>query len=433
MRDTNCGVDSNGKVIAKAAAMTPSPSRSGRFERLLKPLVAVMSIYAMIVFGVTNLSMLKVDSCHPIRNQLHELNTTVLKMQDLLSSSKEKLSIVEGKLIDAETRLSAARGNMSIALDRALLAEERVRKLETSGQNENEGPKSVETSEHLAMYARRNRNLPECAKNGTRASAFMMVFMGHSGSTAILTELHNHSQVLKGYWEPVDHQKEFNATAALEIASDIFERGLRLNLTAGFKIRPAHIVERPDQWRALVKKYGVRIIWQYRNNLFKGAVGEYAHRYLHDESVVEGLRSNITREERCQIGAGCTFRIEDFNFLRERILGMRQSTRYILRAVSEIARDSKCVREVPYEDYLYDRDGVMRDLQKFLGLTPQDTAPDRFKATGDSLCETIENWDEVCDVFYGCPLWQHMLDDARNNCFCRLSKGVPTAHLCGKY
>lgn len=89
-----------------------------------------------------------------------------------------------------------------------------------------------------------------------------------------------------------------------------------------------------------------------------------------------------------------------------------------------------CVREIPYEDYLYDRVEAMSDIMQFLGLRHEPTKPDRFKATSDSMCEAIENWDEVCDKLYGCVLWQHMLEDVRNGCYCKMSGGFPISKYC---
>lgn len=430
MENTVVGTKRDGKASPKSVEVTLPPSRPSSLGRFVRSIVTVLTILAMIAFGTINLSILKKDSCQSVRQRLRTLNSTLVKVQASLESSREQLSTAKRKLNDSEARLSAAQSNISTVLGRATIAEQRVQHLEASSQSQDNDKEIIDASQQLAMRARRNRSYPACVKNGTRAPAFMMVFMGHSGSTAILSELHSHSQVLKGFWEPVDHQKVFNTTEALEIARGIFQKGLQENLTAGFKIRPVHILERPHEWRALVKQYQVRIIWQYRRNVFKGAVGEYVHRYLHDNSVVEGLKTDITREERCQIGVGCRFRVEDFDFLRRQIGTMTRSTHFILRAVSEIARDSRCVREIPYEDYLYSRDAVLKDLQTFLGLEEEETAPARFKATGDSLCETVENWDELCEAFYGCPKWQHLLDDVQNNCYCHMSSGAPSAEFC---
>lgn len=266
---------------------------------------------------------------------------------------------------------------------------------------------------------------PSCVTTGKRARSFLMVFSGHSGSTAIMSELRGHSQVFVEKFEPVDHQPVFNTTEALEIARDYFDRGLAKGKTPGFKIRPSHIKTAPERWRALAEEYDSRIIWQYRKNLFKASVGEYTNRYLNDTSVIEGFQKNVSAEERCKIGAGCSFRVDDMNFLNDILLSGVSSQRQITNAVRVVSRGKGCLRELTYEDYLYDREPAMADLQEFLGLDWEQTAPARFKVTKDKLCEIVENWDELCNHFYGCLEWQHQLDDPRNGCFCSLSDTEP--------
>lgn len=292
--------------------------------------------------------------------------------------------------------------------------------------------KSVPESqaELLSIRSRRNRPLPKCASDGERAQTFLMVFMGHSGSTAILSELYNHSQVHVGTMEPVDHQEVFNTTEALKRTREIFNYAIRQGRTVGFKIRPNHVLAEPEAWRELVVEYKTRIVWQYRKNIMKAAIGEYSNRYLNDTSAIEGLKLNLSREERCRIGAGCSYRIENFGFLHYQLRSMLYSQNSIAGAVKVLSGDSPCVREMPYEDYLYDRDAFMADLNRFLGLGREDTTPERFKATSDNMCEVVENWDELCDKFYGCILWQPLLDDPRNNCFCKLASGSPTSGYC---
>lgn len=280
--------------------------------------------------------------------------------------------------------------------------------------------------DQLARAARHARPLPKCAVGGKRAKTFLIVFMGHSGSSALLSELRSHSEIYMEIAELVDHQPVFNSSAALEETDAFFKRGIKKGKVPGFKIRPAHIVNKPNEFRKLAQKYDTRIIWNYRRNLFKASVGEYANRYLNDTSVVEGLRENVTMEERCKRGAGCRFRIDNFKFLHDTIRQKVKSHHAILDAVNLISGRERCVREVPYEDYLYDRENVMVDLQSFLGLREEDTKPSRFKATRDSLCEVVENWDELCENFYGCFVWQKMLEDVRNDCYCKFSSGPTT-------
>lgn len=244
-----------------------------------------------------------------------------------------------------------------------------------------------------------------------------------------MSELRAHSQVHVELAEPVDHQKHFDTDAALAQARVIFDRAAKMGKTSGFKIRPMHILHQPEKWAKLAEEYGTRILWQYRKNLFKATVGEYSYRVLNDTAVVEGLRTNLSKKERCALGAGCSYKIEDLGFIHRTLLNKVKTQNQITQAVGLIDGGRGCVREVPYEDYLYHREETVRDIQKFLGIKTEKTQPGRFKATGDNLCEVVENWDEVCKNFYGCIAWQHMLDDVRNECFCKYSGGP--SKFCG--
>lgn len=280
-----------------------------------------------------------------------------------------------------------------------------------------------ENTRNMPLFSKGYGNaekVPECARGGSRAETFLMIFMGHSGSSAILSELKEHSQTITAdSAEPIDHGAyEYDTPLALKFTREFFEKGLALDKTAGFKMRPHHIMEDPAAWAALAKKYNTRIIWQYRINLFKKAVGEWTRQYLNDTSVIEGLRGNMTREERCKIGAGCQFSIEDFDFFHKLLKAGFHSDQAISSGVDLVANGSSCIHAVPYEDYLYNRETSMAALQKFLGLLPEDHLPLRHKATNDNLCETVTNWKELCANFYGCHAWRLMLDDPENNCRC---------------
>lgn len=273
-------------------------------------------------------------------------------------------------------------------------------------------PSSFET-----RFRADGRRIPSCARDG-RARSFLIVFMGHSGSTAVLSELRSHEQTFINKSEPVDHQREFDSKAALRTARDHFRKGIALGKTPGFKIRPTHILHAPQQWHQLVREFDTRIVWQYRRNLMKGGVAEYSHRYLNDFTVVEGLKQNISREERCEMGAGCRFKIDNFDNLNKLLLSTLRSHRKIVSAVHAVDGGRNCVFELPYEDYLYNRVQTVQRLQTFLGFKVLDTQPQRFKATSDVLCDVVENWNGLCQAFYPCLLWQSMLEDAHNNCYC---------------
>jgi hypothetical protein len=271
--------------------------------------------------------------------------------------------------------------------------------------------------------------LPACAKDG-RARSWIIVFMGHSGSTAIASELSQHSEVFYEQPEPVDHDAlETNGSAAYEYVRAFFKRGIAEGKTPGFKMRPRHLLdpEMAGKWAGLVEEFGTRIVWQYRENVFKLAVGEYSHRYLNDSSVVEGIRGNMTREERCKVGAGCRFRVDDFGFFHDLLRDAVNNDNLISRAVHVVTRGAAdaCTLALPYEAYLYHHDGAMRRLYDFLGLPHEMHAPERAKATADSMCEAVENYGELCREFYGCHTWRALMDDFKNGCYCAMYRSGP--------
>lgn len=271
--------------------------------------------------------------------------------------------------------------------------------------------------------------LPECARDGTQARTFLMVFMGHSGSSAIISELAAHSQVYFEDGEPIDHYEyEHNTTLALEWTRAFFQRGLAVGRTPGFKLRPTHIRNDPQAWAALASEFDTRIIWQYRENVFKKTVGEYTYRYLNDSSVVEGLRRDMPRAERCRIGAGCRFRVDNLQFFHDLLRDSVRSDVGISAAVHLIAGESGCVHPLPYEDYLYARGDAMRGLHDFLGFAHETHKPLRHKATSDNLCDAVANWDELCTSFYGCHAWRWQMDDPRNGCHCSTFSSGPVSY-----
>lgn len=251
--------------------------------------------------------------------------------------------------------------------------------------------------------------------------------MGHSGSSAIFSELVAHSEVYVESPEPVDHREyEHNTTLALEWARAFFQQGVRTGKAAGFKVRPTHIRRAPAAWAALASEFSTRIVWQYRENLFQQSVGKYTNQYLNDSIAVEGLRGGMSTRERCLRGAGCRFRIDNFRFFHWLLRDSMRSDVMISDAVHAIAKESGCVHALPYEEYLYARSDTMRGLQRFLGLRLEDHPPTRRKATSHNLCGAVENWKEVGDHFYACHAWRWMMDDVRNGCKCEFVTGPAT-------
>lgn len=146
-------------------------------------------------------------------------------------------------------------------------------------------------------------------------------------------------------------------------------------------------------------------------------------KYLNETSVLEGLRSKEEIKDRCKHGVGCKFDVKNFDFFHRTLTDCLHSDTAIARGVYLIATGTSCVHALPYEDYLYDRENTVNHLRDFLGLKLEETAPERYKASNDNLCEVVTNWKEICAKFYGCHVWRHVFKDERNRCSCEFSSG----------
>lgn len=304
--------------------------------------------------------------------------------------------------------------------------------LELHSQNaaQNQHTKLAMSDEHLEPH-NRNTELQDSMsirreeleripylRRHSRAKSFLIVFMGHSGSTAFSTELHEHSDLIIESFEPLDHGKiEINTTLALQRGKELMESGIAKGKIPGFKMRPLHILNQPEAWKKFVRDYDCRIIWQYRENLIKKAVGEYRNRYLNDTSVIEGLRRG---QKPCEKGTNqiCTFRIENMKFFVSLLNGMTISDDLLSNAVRGLERD-KDLLVVNYENYLYHRERTMRETFDFLGVDWQSTVPQRIKASPDNLCIMVTNFQDLCDKLFPCQLWRPFLEDELNNCRCK--------------
>lgn len=256
-----------------------------------------------------------------------------------------------------------------------------------------------------------------------RATAFMVVFLGHSGSTAFITEMRGHPEFEIEELEPVDHfEYERDTDLAIKYIREILDRAVAKGKVAGFKIRPYHIRHNTKAWQDLANEYDIRIFWNFRENVVKQAIGEYRHRVLNDTSVVEGLKdANKACDEKS--GYKCQFSIDNVKAVHELMNEFSINDEYLAEAVRMLKRDDHMM-VVKYEDYLYRRERLMREVMDFLGVDYSETQSLRTKASLDSLCDMVTNYQEVCSSFYPCQLWRPFLDDERNDCYCRGSNSL---------
>lgn len=280
------------------------------------------------------------------------------------------------------------------------------------------------------QYARADKPMPDCTKDGSRAKSFLVVFQSRSGSTAICTELRKHTATHMDLMEYLDQigVSGTNLTGAIAETRKWFDEGIAKGKTPGFKIRAHHLIGAEEEWAKLVKEYGTRVIWQYRKNVIKSTLGTYQSEYLNDSTAIGGIKVNDAVGDRCDIGVGCKFRVDNFPFFHVLLQKRLTYEMQIVRAVHVLDRPGTCTLEVPYEDYLYHGKETMDDIQKFLGLKREYNEPSRVKATQDSLCDVVSNFDDLCNAFYGCAIWQPYFDDMVNNCRCRHFASSPAQY-----
>lgn len=295
---------------------------------------------------------------------------------------------------------------------------------------------SVKSETPHTLYTRVNKTIPKCSLQTDRqAKSYVIVFMSRSGSTAISTELQQHPLVHMPRMEYLDKYpvSPDDVDGIVNLTRTYFDEGIREGKTPGFKIRSHHVLRHPDEWHKITKEYETRVIWQYRKNILKSAIGTYLRDVLGDRTSTGGIKREEMVKDRCEMGLGCTFRIDQFDQLHKIMAKRLGIEREVMDTVNLLDNGRGCVMEVPYEDYLYYPRETMTDILKFLNLPITHHESLRVKATADSLCDVVENWDELCLNFYGCALWQPYFEDYINDCRCRNFTRGPTTFCTTDY
>ncbi|KAJ8907715.1 hypothetical protein NDN08_007821 [Rhodosorus marinus] len=277
----------------------------------------------------------------------------------------------------------------------------------------------------LASVASSTELEPETQCAG-RAKTFVLGFVGHSGSTALMSILAQNSRLfVPRNTEPLISMN-FHAKESMLTSQLIFDKVLaegREELSPGFKVRPGNIRGGEDLWQGLIDKYDTRLVVNYRENPWMSAVGLFAIRARNDLSSQMGLK-NETSEEHCELHPElCRFPIDDinlFSLLLWKSLDTREGT-------LEIARNLKwpCLMYVKYEDFDKDMETEVNRIYDFLGVPKEFREPLYHKALPRSPCQIISNYQEICTLFWGCGDFQPYIEDPENGCFCENKPSSP--------
>lgn len=262
-------------------------------------------------------------------------------------------------------------------------------------------------------------SIPTCAFRPRKVKTFIFLMSSHTGSTAIMSQILSHPDVhftLKNM-EPLNEKKYmWNMTNALRYAREIFNEGSAKGKLTGFKINAYVVMRAPEKWAELFAEYETKVIWNYRENMFKRSVGRYPFYFMDDSTTIGGLPAQYTREQRCKSGY-CQFSMEPENLrcLLQRSNFIHEEMRTALAAMTAY---NNCTLQAPYDDYLYHPHESVLQIQRFLELVPYYRRPRTIKATSENMCEVVSNYAEICAHYAGCKVWGWMLEDERTNCSC---------------
>lgn len=211
-----------------------------------------------------------------------------------------------------------------------------------------------------------------------------------------------------------DHQ------AALEWTRDYFTRVQTLGYMPGFKMEIIPILKAMDDWKKLVEEFDTAIIFNYRVDHLKRAVGRYSFHYLGDKTAIGGIntKSGDAKHDRCSVGVGCSFNIDNMSNLHCIMTRSWKTYMYKVDGVKELT--DNCALNQPYEDYLKYPTDVLHQTLDFLGLERIEVESTREKATSDDMCQTVENFAELCAAFGDCALWKDSLvGEMDGSCTCK--------------
>eukprot|EP00190_Bangiopsis_sp_CCMP1999_P002192 CAMPEP_0198736778 /NCGR_PEP_ID=MMETSP1475-20131203/67530_1 /TAXON_ID= ORGANISM="Unidentified sp., Strain CCMP1999" /NCGR_SAMPLE_ID=MMETSP1475 /ASSEMBLY_ACC=CAM_ASM_001111 /LENGTH=512 /DNA_ID=CAMNT_0044500629 /DNA_START=16 /DNA_END=1553 /DNA_ORIENTATION=- len=267
-----------------------------------------------------------------------------------------------------------------------------------------------------------SQRIPVCAAQLPPAKTFLMVMSSHTGSTALMSILGQHPDVYMelDQFEPLNVPKYTeNITAAVEFTREYFTKARESGKVAGFKLSGYPIMRAQEEFAEIVKEFDTRVIWNYRTDFFKRAVGRYPMYFLGDDSAVSGI-SLSELNKRCEMGVGCNYTIESIEDLHCTMtrgvrvhMGMEESVNSITSQAL-----GGCALHIPYHDFLHHPIEVSMQMQDFLGLPRHHVESTRAKATSDNICSVVNNYADICAAFNECSAWRNMLNDEENGCSC---------------
>jgi len=241
------------------------------------------------------------------------------------------------------------------------------------------------------------------------AKPFLVIFTARSGSTALYGNLRSHPDVvmraevfgnkeLPGGLE----QNDDNRVAFLRQYWGAFRpgRAVQADKFRGFKLQFNRNNEQFSAPRRLVKvalEYSPRIVVLRRQNHLKQAISAINAAHTLEESAVilKGRGTAHVTKEEAQLLGELRSKPREIDLARLEVLLKGIERNYqLLDMVAEAFGETY---DVTYEDYLSDRDEVVKGIMSYIGMDPDKWVPEDayVKITSDNLQDAIVNYEAL--------------------------------------
>ena len=238
---------------------------------------------------------------------------------------------------------------------------------------------------------------------------FIILFTARSGSTALFGDLRKQTgimmraEVFGGAKLPGDkEQNDDNRVEFLRRYWSDFAPGradAEPTHCKGFKFQVTHSNEQfsqPARLVSVLQEYTPKVVVLRRRNILKQAISSHNARRLKMATAerygADKASAHVTQDHKEVIEQLRKEKlIVDFPELRHMLDGLKAS----YARLSELGGHFPDRLEIAYEDYLADRDGIVRQVMAHIGCDPADYIADEtyFKITQDDLRQVVKNYN----------------------------------------
>jgi LPS sulfotransferase NodH len=255
------------------------------------------------------------------------------------------------------------------------------------------------------------------AQEAAMARPFLVLFTARSGSTALYGNLKSvpnvkmRAEVFGNKALPGNaEQNDDNRIKFLRKFWAEFKDGATPDDAefAGFKLQINQKNSQFEQPARLVKvaaEYNPRIIVLRRQNMLKQVISSLNARRLKElsQKINDGKGSgHILPEDKALLDE---LKKKPILLKINEVKAMLNGVRKAYEKLDDLAEAFGTVHDITYEDYLEDRDAVVRGVLEYIGADPSSYQPaDAYlKITSDSLAEVVENYDELRQALADTP------------------------------